>query len=211
VGGAEAALRGWRLPCSPDAGHPALPGAIMRTSVHVAAATALAFFALSGSCSAFELKSNLRKGQQVPADYYQNNFGCTGKSVSPRLEWSPAPKGTRSFAITLFDRSAPTGSGFWHYVAYDIPADTTKVEVGDLTHAKLPAGAKEGNTDLGKPGYFGPCPPVGRQHTYVYTVHALKTEKLGAPDNASPALVGFHLWQNSLGKVELPVVAGPRK
>jgi Raf kinase inhibitor-like YbhB/YbcL family protein len=183
----------------------------MRTKIHLTAAAALVFIGFSGNCSAFELKSNLRKGQQVPEDYYQNNFGCSGKSVSPRLEWSNPPKGTKSYAITFFDKSAPTGSGFWHYLAYDIPADTTKLDIGDLTAGKLPAGAKQGNTDLGKPGYFGPCPPVGRKHTYVYTVHALKTEKLDVPENATAAITAFYLWQNTLGKAELPVTAGPRK
>lgn len=183
----------------------------MLTKIHAGLATALTLLVAAGNSNAFELKSNLQKGQAVPADYYQNNFGCTGKSVSPRLEWSNAPKGTKSYAITFFDKSAPTESGFWHYLAYDIPAGTTKVDIGDLTAGKLPAGAKEGNTDLGKPGYFGPCPPVGRKHTYVYTVHALKTEKLDVPENATAALISFYLWNNSLGKAEMQVTAGPRK
>lgn len=76
--------------------------------------------------------------------------------------------------------------------------------------AKLPAGAKEGNTDLGKPGYFGPCPPVGRKHTYVYTVYALKTEKLDVPADATAAIISFYIWQNTLGKASLEVTAGPR-
>ncbi|MCK9984738.1 MAG: hypothetical protein AzoDbin1_01210 [Azoarcus sp.] len=171
-----------------------------------AAMTFGATFAAHG----FELKSNLRNGQAVPPDYYQNNFGCNGPSTSPMLEWKNPPKGTRSYAITFFDKSAPTGSGFWHYLAYDLPADTTRLEAGDLTTAKLPAGAKEGNTDLGKPGYFGPCPPVGRKHTYVYTVHALKTEKLDVPAGATSAIISFYIWQNTLGKASLEVTAGPR-
>lgn len=162
-------------------------------------------------CAALDLHSNLKNGQSVPPDYYQNNFGCTGKSTSPMLEWKNAPAGTKSFAVTFFDKSAPTQSGFWHYLVYDIPAYTSKFEVGDLTSAKLPAGAKEGNTDLGKPGYFGPCPPVGRKHTYVFTVFALKTEKLDVPANATAALTSFYIWLNTLGKASFEVNAGPRK
>lgn len=163
------------------------------------------------ACQAFELHSNLKDGQAVPADYYQNNFGCTGKSTSPLLEWKNPPAGTKSFAVTFFDTSAPTQSGFWHYLAYDIPPTVTRFEVGDLTAAKLPAGMKEGNTDLGKPGYFGPCPPVGRKHTYVYTIFALKTDKLDVPANATAALVSFYLWLNTLDKASIEVTAGPRK
>lgn len=163
------------------------------------------------ACHAFELHSNLTDGQSVPTDYYQDNFGCTGQSTSPLLEWKNPPAGTKSFAITFFDKSAPTQSGFWHYLAYDIPPTVTKFEIGDLTAAKLPPGMKEGNTDLGKPGYFGPCPPVGRKHTYVYTIYALKTEKLDVPSNATAALVSFHIWLNTLGEASFEVTAGPRK
>ncbi|MCB1907157.1 MAG: YbhB/YbcL family Raf kinase inhibitor-like protein [Rhodocyclaceae bacterium] len=163
------------------------------------------------ACHAFELASNLQDGQPVPADYYQNNFGCTGASTSPMLDWKDPPAGTKSYAVTFFDKSAPTQSGFWHYLAYDIPANVSRFEVGDLTTAKLPAGAKEGNTDLGKPGYFGPCPPVGRKHHYVYTIFALKTEQLDVPANATAALTSFYIWLNTLGQVSLEVTAGPRK
>lgn len=160
---------------------------------------------------AFEVQSNLKRGQPIPPEYYDKKFGCTGSSQSPMLEWKSPPKGTKSFAITFFDTSAPTGSGFWHYVAYDIPPDVSKVEIGDLAAGKLPSGAKEGNTDLGKPGYFGPCPPVGRKHKYLYTIHALKTEKLDVPADATAAFISFNLWLNTLGKANYELAVGPRK
>lgn len=166
---------------------------------------------VSFACHAFELQSNLKKGQSIPAEYYNNGFGCTGQSESPMLEWKNPPKGTKSYALTFFDKSAPTESGFWHYIVYDIPADVTKINAGDLKAAKLPPGAKEGNTDLGKPGYFGPCPPVGRKHTYTYTIYALKTDKLDVPANATSALISFYIWQNTLGKASTEITAGPRK
>lgn len=159
----------------------------------------------------FELSSNLKKGQAIPADYYANAFGCGAKNESPALEWKNVPEGTKSFAVTFFDQDAPTGSGFWHYLLFDIPADVRKIEIGDLSRGKIPAGSIESNTDAGKPGFFGPCPPVGRKHTYIYTVHALKTERLGVPASATAAYVGFNLWGNTLGKASFTVTAGPRK
>lgn len=159
----------------------------------------------------FELTSNLKPGQAIPADYYANAFGCSAKSISPALEWKNAPAGTKSFAVTVHDESAPTGSGFWHYVLIDIPANVHKVAEGDLTQAKIPPGSVEMMTDAGKPGYFGPCPPIGRKHTYLITVHALKVEKLGVPATSTPGFVGFNLWANSLGKASFTVTAGPRK
>ena len=158
----------------------------------------------------FELKSNLTPGTSIPQDYYGNQFGCTALGLSPSLEWSHPPAGTKSFAITFYDQDAPTGSGFWHYVLIDVPASERKIELGALAKANIPKGSVETMTDAGKPGYFGPCPPVGRKHTYIYTVHALKVEKLGVSVSSTPAYVGFNLWANSLGKASFAVTAGPR-
>jgi Raf kinase inhibitor-like YbhB/YbcL family protein len=181
----------------------------MSTTLKFIAASLLSLSAYT-QAHAFTLESNLKANQPIPAEYYWNTFGCTGASQSPTLEWKDVPEGTKSFAITFYDADAPTGSGFWHYVAYDIPVSTRKIELGALSAAKLPSGAKEGNTDLGKPGFFGPCPPVGRKHNYTYTVHALKVEKLDVPANATAAFIGFNLWTNTLGKASFTVTAGPR-
>ena len=160
----------------------------------------------------FTLTSNLADGQAIPEDYYGNQFGCTAAGVSPELKWNNAPEGTKSFAITLYDQDAPTGSGFWHYVLFDIPANVHQIEVGALAKGQIPEGSVESMTDAGKPGYFGPCPPVGSKHTYIYTVHALKVEKLGVPPlTSTPAFVGFNLWANLLDKASFTVTAGPRK
>lgn len=163
-----------------------------------------------GHTADFKLESNeIIPGQSLSNDYFWNNFGCSGKNQMPELHWSSAPQGTKSFALTFYDQDAPTGSGFWHYVAYDIPADVKGMS-GGVAGGALPAGAVLGNTDLGQTSFFGPCPPAGRKHNYVYTVHALKVDKLPVPVGASPALVGFYLWMNGLGKAELKVTAGPR-
>lgn len=166
---------------------------------------------VASAAGKFELTSNLKPGQTIPEDYYGNSFGCQAKGISPSLEWKNAPAGTKSFAITFYDQDAPTGSGFWHYVLFDIPATVHKIELGDLSKGKIPAGSLESNTDAGKPGFFGPCPPVGRKHTYIYTVHALKVEKLGAPASSTAAYIGFNIWNNLLEKASFTVTAGPRK
>ena len=177
---------------------------------------ALAFAAVTLSSQAamaadFELGSKtLKAGSPISPENYWNNFGCSGGNVMPDLAWKNAPTDTKSFAVTFYDRDAPTGSGFWHWVAYDIPASATSLP-GGLNGGTLPTGAVEGNTDLGKPGFFGPCPPVGRKHNYVFTVHALKVDKLPVDKAASPALIGFFLWQNTLAKTSLEVTAGPRQ
>jgi Raf kinase inhibitor-like YbhB/YbcL family protein len=167
--------------------------------------------AIASAQGKFELVSNLKSGQPIPADYYGNAFGCTAKNMSPELEWKNIPAGTKSFAVTFYDKDAPTGSGFWHYVLFDIPANVHKINAGDLTVGKIPAGSLESITDAGKPGFFGPCPPMGLKDTYIYTVYALKVEKLGVPLTSTPAYVGFNLWGNTLAKASFTVTAGPRK
>ena len=176
--------------------------------------TALSSFIFSAGiahAADFELTSKtLRQGAPIGPEHYWNNFGCSGGNVTADLAWRNAPPGTRSFAVTFYDKDAPTGSGFWHWVVYDIPATTDGLP-GGINGGTLPVGAVEGNTDLGKPGFLGPCPPIGRVHDYVYSVYALKVDKLPVERTFSPALVGFFLWQNTLAKATLDVMAGPRK
>lgn len=164
------------------------------------------------AASVFQLASaTLKPNGAQPQLHYWNQFGCSGDNVSPELTWKNPPKGTKSFAVTFYDHDAPTGSGFWHWVAYNIPVSVTHLDQGAASSGKLPEGIVEGNTDLGKPGWFGSCPPVGRKHRYTYTVYALKTDKLELPANSSAAFTGFMLWQQTIGKATLTVTAGPRK
>lgn len=161
------------------------------------------------SATTFSLQSNLTPNASIPADYYWNQFGCSGANLAPKLTWEHAPKGTQSFAVTFYDKDAPTRSGFWHRVVYNIPSQINQLE-GGVNGGTLPAEAIEANTDLGKPGFFGPCPPKGREHRYVWTVHALDVAKLPIDANASPALVGFYLWQHRLAEANLTVLAGSK-
>ena len=163
------------------------------------------------SAADFKLTSpELRHMQAIEPAHYWNNFGCSGDNMAPKLEWANPPAGTKSFAVTFYDQDAPTGSGFWHWVAYDIPANVTALK-GGKDGGTLPAGAVQSNTDLSKPGFFGPCPPVGRKHRYLWTVHALKVDKRPVVPSMSPALVGFFIGENRIGQAQLTVVAGPRK
>jgi Raf kinase inhibitor-like YbhB/YbcL family protein len=130
-------------------------------------------------------------------------FGCEGKNTSPALKWSGAPSGTKSYAVTVYDPDAPTGSGWWHWVVYNIPASATELPegAGGTDGKGLPAGAAQGRTDFGSAGFGGACPPKGdKPHRYIFTVHALKTDKIEVPADASAALVGFMLNANRLAK-----------
>ena len=109
--------------------------------------------------------------------------GVGGENVSPGLTWADAPEGARSFMVTCFDPDAPTGSGWWHWVITDIPADVTGIPEG----GPLPEGARAWPTDYGYPGWGGPWPPPGPAHHYHFTVHALGVDRLDVPDEASSA------------------------
>jgi Raf kinase inhibitor-like YbhB/YbcL family protein len=133
-------------------------------------------------------------------------FGCAGGNQSPQLSWSGAPEGTKSFAITCFDPDAPTGSGFWHWVVVNIPPTTTELalDAGNPSAPKLPAGALQTRTDVGKPGYIGPCPPVNdHPHRYIFTIFAVSQEKLPVEADTSAAIVGFNLHFNTLARATL--------
>lgn len=144
----------------------------------------------------------------LPNKHVFNGFGCSGENVSPALEWTGAPKGTKSFAITVYDPDAPTGSGWWHWTLVNIPAGITKLDEGISNNKNLPQGAIEGRTDFGKQGYGGACPPPGKPHRYIFTVHALKVDKLEVDGEASGAMVGFNLGANTLGKASFTVKYG---
>ena len=140
-----------------------------------------------------------------------NGFGCTGGNVSPALAWQNPPAGTRSFALTTYDPDAPTGSGWWHWVVYNIPATVSALpeDAGRVDGSRLPEGAQQGRTDYGVAGFGGACPPVGdKPHRYQFTLHALKTDRLEVPADASAALIGFMISGQRLGSVTLQATYG---
>lgn len=172
-------------------------------------------FSLSSTAGAqgrFRITSTaVHQGQRIPSAQVFSGMGCTGNNVSPAISWSGAPAGTKSFALTVYDPDAPTGSGWWHWVVYNIPASVTNLPTGagDASKNLLPAGAAQGNTDFGTPGYGGPCPPAGdKPHHYIFTVYALNTDKLDIPANATAAYVGFNIHAHLLGKATLTALYG---
>jgi Raf kinase inhibitor-like YbhB/YbcL family protein len=137
---------------------------------------------------------------RITLSHVYNGMGCSGQNISPALQWYNPPAGTRSYAVTAYDPDAPTGSGWWHWVMYNIPAGTTGLPAGAGNGRNAPRGSAQGQTDFGTKGYGGPCPPVGdRPHHYQFTVFALKVDRLDIPGNATAAYVGFNLNANKLG------------
>lgn len=152
----------------------------------------------------FLLTSNTIEPNATLADeQIFSGFGCSGKNISPHLQWTPGPEGTKSYAVTVYDPDAPTGSGWWHWLVYNIPADVTELTAGAgaVGGKALPAGAVHGPTDFGTYGFGGACPPEGDDpHRYVFTVIALKTDNIEIPEGASAALIGFMINANTLAK-----------
>ncbi len=159
------------------------------------------------SAQTFTLKSNNLGGQATNREY-GSSFGCHGENVSPELHWENAPAGTQAFAVTMYDKDAPTGSGFWHWMVYNIPANVTelKPDAGNVSRDLTPAGAIQSNTDAGLPGYLGPCPQPGLIHEYIFTVYALKST-LTLDKNAGAPLVGFYLNGNAIEKASIVMYA----
>lgn len=143
------------------------------------------------------------------AEQVFSGFGCTGGNVSPALEWTGAPKGTKSFVLTVYDPDAPTGSGWWHWVVANIPASATGIAHGASGKVDLmPTGAREIANDGGIRGWMGPCPPPSRIHRYQVTVTAVSVDAFDLPENPSPALVGFLTNAAALGRASLTVRYG---
>lgn len=122
-----------------------------------------------------------------------------GENLSPDLSWSGAPEGTASFAVTCFDPDAPTGSGFWHWIAWDIPASQTSLPLGVGRDAGFP----QARNDFGSVGYDGPEPPAGPPHRYIFTVHALPVASLGADPEAPHIGARFAIHTQRIGSAAL--------
>jgi Raf kinase inhibitor-like YbhB/YbcL family protein len=134
----------------------------------------------------------------------------SGQDISPQLAWSGAPEGTKSYAVTVYDPDAPTGSGFWHWAVADIPATVTALPAGagDDVGAGLPAGAFQLPNDARLARFLGAAPPPGHgTHRYVFVVHALDVDTIGVPADATPALLGFTMAGHILGRAVLTATA----
>lgn len=155
-----------------------------------------------GHAKTFTLTSpDIAEGQQLNAAQVFQGFGCEGGNTSPNLSWSHAPEGTKSFALTVYDPDAPTGSGWWHWFAFNIPADQTELKAGTA----VPAGTIELKNDYGTVGFGGACPPPGEVHRYQFTIHALPAT-LELDDQVSNALAGFMVNANSIASASITAV-----
>lgn len=172
----------------------------------------LGSLSLPASAAEFTLSSaDIKAGATLSNEQVFNSFGCTGKNISPQLSWSGAPAGTQSYAITVYDPDAPTGSGWWHWVVINIPASVTSIAkgAGVADGNVLAAGAQQVRTDFGAPGFGGACPPVGdKPHRYIFTVYALKVPKLDVPADATAAYAGYNISGNKLGQATFTAYYG---
>ena len=183
----------------------------MRVISTVATIALLAASATAAAADFTVASKDITPGSTVAQDFIFNGFGCTGKNVSPELHWSGAPAATQSYALSIYDPDAPTGSGWWHWVVINLPADTKSLPqgAGAADGSNLPAGATQIRTDFGSKGYGGPCPPQGdKPHRYIVTVHALKVPKIDVPSDATAAMTGFMINANTLAKATFTFTYG---
>jgi Raf kinase inhibitor-like YbhB/YbcL family protein len=134
--------------------------------------------------------------------------GCHGKNQSPELQWSGAPAGTKSFAITMFDPDA-AGPGWWHWAVTGIPADTHELPTNASASGSLKRlHAVEASNDFARPGYGGPCPPPGKPHRYIVTVYALKTTDLRLTPGQPAPMFDHEIGTTVLGRASITVTYG---
>jgi Raf kinase inhibitor-like YbhB/YbcL family protein len=158
--------------------------------------------AIPDSVARFSVRSPQIHDGEFPASAWADAFGCSGANRQFTLQWSGAPSGTRSLAVTMFDPDAPSGSGFWHWLVWDIPAGST-----GLTGA-LPPGAVAGTDSAGVTGYLGPCPPAGDvTHHYEITVYALNVPSLGLPSSTPADVTTFSMSSHIIGYARMSVDA----
>jgi Raf kinase inhibitor-like YbhB/YbcL family protein len=179
------------------------------------AAAALVTAVSLAQAAGFTLASpDIKPGATIAKKFEFNGFGCSGENKSPALKWSGAPKDTKSFALTMYDPDAPTGSGWWHWSVVNIPANVTELpaDAGATGGANLPKGATAVRNDFGAAGWGGVCPPEGdKPHRYIFTVYALKTDKLDIPADGTAALTGFMVHANTIGKASFTAKYGRAK
>jgi len=146
---------------------------------------------------------SFKEGELIPVKHHMSEaygMGCTGGNVSPELHWEGVPEGTKSIVIQCFDPDAPTGSGFWHWVVANIPANTTSIPEG----GGAPEGSLETRTDIGAPGWIGPCPPEGHGvHRYIFTISCLSVGSIPVDVDSSAAVVGFMTNMNAIEQAKL--------
>ena len=172
---------------------------------------ACAFAAVATQASAFEISSPSVSDGKWDAKYLGDKAGCGGQSVSIALAWKDPPAGTKSYALTMFDTDANGGKGFWHWLAWNIPASAKGLSEGAGAQGgkRMPKGSVLGTGGVGRAGYFGPCPPPGSgQHHYVFTLYALGEKTLRTPEDPSPDMVSVAAKSSALGEASVTYMYG---
>lgn len=147
---------------------------------------------------------DMYEGMEILNTQVHKTYGCNGKNISPQFTWKNAPVGTKSFALTIFDRDADTGSGWWNWILYNIPADVDMLNRGaNIKKKYMPKGAKQNMNDYGDKEYGGPCPQDGKRHTYIITLYALDVEKLDIPRKATPAFAVLNIRNHQIGSTKI--------
>ncbi len=145
--------------------------------------------------------TDFNDGEQWKNAQVSGIMGAGGEDVSPQLSWSGFPEETQSFAATVYDPDAPTGSGFWHWAVANLPATVTELPSGVGDGSVLPGDALTLVNDAGIRRFLGAAPPQGHgYHRYFVAVHAVKVPKLELTEDASPAYLGFNLFMNSIAR-----------
>ncbi|WP_193597262.1 YbhB/YbcL family Raf kinase inhibitor-like protein [Microbacterium sp. YJN-G] len=138
-------------------------------------------------------------GGPLPGFAWSSNR--SGEDRHPTLEWSDPPAGTLSFAISCLDPDAPTGSGYWHWAAYNLPADLRRLDSGDGTAQSLPDGSVVLPNEARLERYLGAAPPAGTGvHRYFFVVDALDVATLDLDAGATPGVLGFNRHFHTLAR-----------
>ncbi len=164
---------------------------------------------MPGAPARLEVTSSLfYDGGQLPKAMLHTSVG--GLNQSPPLAWKGEPPSTRGFAVLCWDRDAPTGVGFFHWVLFNLPPDVHEIapNSGVPGGKLLPGQAVLGMTDLGQSAYGGPCPPPGLPHHYEFTVHALDVARLDGGPNSTGAALRFAMHGHVLAEGKITGVYG---
>lgn len=133
-----------------------------------------------------------------------NKFGCNGKNISPKIIWKNAPVNTKSFAITMYTKDVNSGSGWWHWIVYNIPNTVNAIQSNaSQNKSLLPKGAIQGINDYGEKKYGGVCVPNNNKYNYIITIYALDVDKINLPKNSTPAMVALNLNNHKIATTQI--------
>lgn len=185
----------WASGCSAPLSPPAFP---VLTPVAMTVAPAQAPATMPGGFS-------LHVDELVPGSVLPDAYTCKGAGESPELSWENVPKGTKSLVLIVDDPDAPKGT-FTHWLLYNIPPQTRRIDRAQPNAKVLPGGAQQGDTSTGSRGYFPPCPPIGPAHRYVFSLYAVDYD-IGMP-TADRAGIDWAMSGHVLGQATVTTTFG---